>query len=152
MIARQRHKPFHIRCALLSLAGLTNKEIALEVSKSPETISAVLASAEVQAFLAEYRGQALNSMLEVQTMAQAIAPVAMHEKIRLALNGRDERVRNTACKELLEIAGHTPLHRVSVDRPDHVSEKYAERSDEDIRREIEQALGVGASSADPTLH
>ena len=149
---RLNSKPIDMRIALMHWEGYTDIEIAQSLGCSTQKIASVLASANVQQLFAELRDGILDTMLDVRTMAQAIAPRVMEEKISLALDSPDPRVRSVNCKDLLEMAGHRPPDRVQIEKIDRVSEAYVGKTEEEIRAEILRALVPPTETEEPTLH
>lgn len=132
----RKFKPDHIRIVRLCWQGYTHAEIANFLGMSNAHVTLVLACDESQAMLAELRRHSINSMDEVQDEMQLVAPLAAREKIRLALEANDERVRNIACSDILAIAGHSPVKRVSVERGDVEKEDISMLSEDEIRSRI----------------
>jgi hypothetical protein len=150
---RKNSKPSDMRIALLHWQGFTQEEVADMMGVTSQTVHNVLQCPAMQAFFEDVRAGVLDTMLDVQTTAQAIAPRIMQEKISLALDCPDARVRSTNCKDLLEMAGHKPPEHIEVVRSDKVSEKYGKKTEKEIREEILRGLMPSFQTEDSTtLH
>jgi len=148
--------PSHYRILTLHWRGLPHGEIALEVGVTTQTVSNVVTSESGQAVLEELARRTLDTALDVQTVAQAYAPGALEELVKLAFSSRDERVKKTACTDILAMAGHAPVRRVSIERPDPVDERFKGKSEVEMRAEILKRLGYVEEPSDApessTLH
>jgi len=109
-------RPDHIRCVRLYWQGYNAGEIANFTGLTQQHVTLILNTDEAKAMLAQLKSHTINSIDEVQDEAQLAAPLCMREKVRLALESSDERVRNVACSDILAIAGHSPVKRVVLDR------------------------------------
>ncbi len=131
-------------------------EIGQMTGYSMKHVSDIIASEQAQEILADLTAKRLDTMGHIELVAQAIAPQIMNEKIRLALQGNDERVRNSACSDILNIAGHQPIKRVQVERVESVDEKYKDLTDEQIREKALAAIThrspPPSKDDEPTLH
>ena len=122
--------------------GETINEIGTKFAIPTSRVQAILASPEAQEILSLLRDNVLNSMLEVNSMAQAIAPTIMERKIHLALNSADERVQDKACTDLLHMAVGTPTKKVQISHTDPVTERHKDMSEDDLREALRRKLGV----------
>ncbi len=143
----RRFKPLHMRVCTLYWSGLAFAEVGEAVGLSAEHVRRVVESEPGQALLVELSARTLDTVLDVQTVAQAYAPMAIDEKLRLMLHGRDERVRNIAAGDILAIAGHQPVKRISIERPDPVNEKYKGLTDDELRAHVLAELGVAPEAS-----
>lgn len=143
-----RWKPFYTQIIRLYWSGLPQNEIAKQLSCDVQTVGKVLNSDHGKEILQQLDAKTFDSMLEVITMAQAVAPEMFNEKVKLALHSNDERVRTRNTAELLAIAGHTPVHRVSIERPDPILDQYKGKTPEELRTAL---LKLKDSSVDPGL-
>ena len=132
----RKFRPDHIRTIRLYWQGYTAGEIATFIGASEQHVRLIINSDEGQSMLAALKNHTINSMDEIQDEMQLAAPLAAREKIRLALEAQDERVRNIACTDILAIAGHSPVKRVSVERTDKVGEDVENLTEDQIRERI----------------
>lgn len=146
----RKFTPRHLRICTLKWSGWSNIEIAQTVRCSEQLVSMVLASDEGQAILEELGRRTLDTVLDVQAEAQAFAPDALHELVGLMYNGKDERVRKTACTDILALAGHQPVKRIAIERPDPVVDKYRDQTEDQIRKQLIQELAL--SEGNETVH
>lgn len=162
MAANIRFKPRDLRVAMMSYYGATNKDIAHALGMHEISIGNILRSPTILEFIEDLKTKSIETMSQVAEMAQLAAPAVMEEKIRLALSARDERVRNTAAKDILEIAGHSPVKRVVVEKEAPSESTYHNKTEDELRAELLSIVGgpgaspaVADSSADTdetTLH
>lgn len=138
----------------LHFQGLSNLEIASQLNVTPQHVSNVLCTPEAQELLAQLQENTLDTILDVQTQAQAIAPLVFEEKVRLALTAKDEKVRTTNCKDILDIAGHMPVRRVVVETPDRQAERFDKMTIQELQAEMLGELNMEAAPAEPevTVH
>ena len=154
----KRFSPAHYRVVYLYWSGVpgqagpqaTVTEIANYVGYSATHIQQILASDQAQEILQELHEKKLDTISDIEIAAQALAPEIFQEKVRLALRANDERVRNSACTDVLAIAGHQPVKRVSIERPDAVKERYGAMTDEELRKMIRDELGTAPVPAPST--
>ena len=143
-----RWKPLYTQIIRLYWQGLEQKEVATQLSCSDELVGKVCRSDHGQEILKQFEDKTFDSMLQVITMAQAVAPEMFNEKVKLALHSADEKIRTRNTAELLAIAGHTPVHRVSIERPDPILETYKNRTPEQLRAAL---LALKDGSPDPSV-
>jgi hypothetical protein len=153
----RRFKPDYLRICALYWSGRTQKEIAEITGFSPIHVGNIIGCDESQEILRELSQRTLDTVLDVQTEAQAYAPLCLGEKFNLALNAKDERVRNIACTDILAMAGHQPVRRISVEKPDTVVKHYEGLTDDEIRSRVFADLGIKVDSEraeppTPTVH
>jgi len=129
-------KPIYLRILRLYWMGETQVDIAARVGCSAGLVSNVINSDRGKEILSQLESKTFDSMLEVMNEAQAVAPEVIREKIQLALHSNDERIRTKNCTDLLNIAGHVPIHRVSIERPDPLEEKYKDKTADQLRQEL----------------
>lgn len=129
----KRLKPIHLEMVSLFFAGESVQDIADKCQYTPQMVSNILNSPDVQEVLAKLNEERLNTIAEVQMVAQLRAPELMQAKINYALHGSDDAVRNRAQSEVLAIAGHVPVHRTIIERQDSVAERYKDKTDDQLR-------------------
>lgn len=138
----RKFKPQHVNIVRLAWQGYTVYEIAQFIGMSEAHVSSVINCDEAQALFSQLREHAINSSDEIQDEAQLIAPRVMQEKIRLALEADDERVRNIACSDILAIAGHTPVKKMEITRSDVSRDSIAQKTPAEIRKGILEEIGI----------
>ena len=147
-------RPLHLRILRLYFAGLDGKAIEAALTDpttlvplaSYATIMNVINSPDTAEIMGQFQAQTLDTIMDVQTDAQAVAPAAFEELVRLAFHSKDDRVRSGNCKDILAIAGHQPVKRVIVrDERDPAVAKHDGKSEAEIRAEIEKDLGLGGT-------
>lgn len=148
----RRYNPTHL--AILRLwahGGMTHAEVAAIVGCSSGLVSQVVGSPLAQELLGTLQDKILDTTLDVQQTLQAAAPLVMQEKLRLALNARNESVRNSACTDIIHMAGHMPLRRMQIEQTVEQKDKFEGLSEEQIREQIYASLRPKAriESADP---
>ena len=131
-----RWKPLHCHIIRLYWLGFEPDDIAGRFGIPLSTVQSVIRSDQAKVILRELESKAYDSALDVITAAQAAAPEMLQEKITLALSSPDERVRSRNATDVLAIAGHTPVHRVSIERPDPISEAYKDKTPDQLRKEL----------------
>lgn len=129
-------KPIYLRILRLYWMGEQQVEIARRLGVSTATVGSVINSDRGKEILTQLQNETFDSMLAVMNEAQAVAPELLQEKIKLALYSPDERIRTRNTSDLLAIAGHVPLHRVSIERPDPLDKKYENITPEQLKVEL----------------
>jgi len=129
----KRWKPFYTQIVRLYWEGLEQAEIAKQLACGADVVAKVIHSDHGQEILKQLEDHTFDSMLEVITLAQAVSVEMFNEKVKLALYSNDEKIRTRNTTELLAIAGHTPVHRVSIERPDPILETYKNQTPEQLR-------------------
>ena len=142
----KRLSPKQLEVVRLHWQGWSAVEISGHTEYTVEHISNILNSQVGQEYLEDMIKGSLDCTSYVETFAQAVSPMVMHEKFRLSLEAKDERVRSSSCSDILNIAGHQPVKRVQIDRVDPVVGKYDGMTEEEIRAAVLE--GVGS----PTVH
>ena len=134
----RRFRPQHVEIVRLHWQGYTNRDIAQFLSCSESYVSQIVNCDEAQVMLKELREHSISSYDEVQDEIQLMAPHAAREKIRLMLEANNESVRNVACSDILNMAGHSPVKRLLVERGhgSDVEKKIADMTPEELRREL----------------
>ncbi len=133
----RKRRPEHLHVLRLYFAGMTQVDIARVTGYTPQHVGNIVNLPESEEILRELERKTIDTILDVQADAQAIAPVIFEEKIRLALHSADERVRNVACSDILAIAGHQPVKRVQVENIDRGAEdSYEGLSEEEMRAKL----------------
>ena len=149
----RKWKPIHLQVARLYFQGYNNVEIAAATGLNFQYISQIINGPDFTTMLQELTERTLDTVIDVQQDAQAIAPRIFEEKVSLALSAKDERVRNTACSDILEIAGHRPVTRMVVERAPSVRDELSDKTEEEIRLKILEDLGIGQQLPPPeALH
>lgn len=141
--------PFGLRVCQFYWAGETIQEIARRFSVPTSRVQSLLATEEARKILDMLCDGTLSTMLEVNATIQAAAPAVAMEKIRLALESPDDRVRSTSCKDILEMAVGTPTKKVEIHHTEGKSE-HAGMSEEDIREQLRKKLGIAKDDLAPT--
>jgi hypothetical protein len=127
----------------LHLQGDSNTDIATKLGYTPQQVSNILNSPDVVEILATLRDETINTMSQVQAEAQMYAPEILRRKIDYALHGSDDRVRNAAQTEILNIAGHVPVRHITVENKNQVLEKYKDKTDDELRSIVGGSNGIG---------
>jgi len=136
-------KPEHIHIVRLHWHGYDNSEIAQMLGCSEPHVSLIINCDEAQKLLQQLKEHAIDSYQDTQDDFQLVLPLVRKEKIKLALEATDERVRNMACSDILAIAGHTPQHRVELTRgKDSESRKLDQMTPDQLRDAIMDDLGI----------
>jgi hypothetical protein len=141
-----RWKPFYTQIIRLYWQGLEQVEVAKQLSCSADLVGKVVRSDHGREILKQLDDKTFDSMLDVITMAQAVSVEMFNEKVKLALYSNDEKIRTRNTTDLLAIAGHTPVHRVSIERPDPILEAYKNKTPEQLREAL-----LKLKDASPTL-
>lgn len=123
--------------------GESNTDIAMMTDYTPQQVSNIIASAEAQELLAGLRAEVVDTMAQVQTDAQFVAPVLFENIIALAMHAGDERVKLHANIAALGIAGHVPVRRVQVQGDSAVTKKFEDMTEDEIKASIIGELGKG---------
>ena len=148
----RKFKPMHVQIVRLTWQGYTAVDVAQFLGLSEIHVRNIINCDEAQALLSQMKDHAISSSDEVQDEAQLVAPLVMREKIRLALDAQDERVRNIACTDILAIAGHTPVKKLEIQRSDASRDDLTRKTPEQIREDILKDLGIAETKApDGTL-
>lgn len=132
----ERWRPLYTQIIRLHWSGLNNVEIAAQLACAEATVGKVLNCDHGKEILKQLDDRTFDSMLEVITAAQSVAREMFEEKVKLALYSSDEKIRTRNTAELLAIAGHTPVHRVSIERPDPILETYKNKTPEQLREAL----------------
>lgn len=137
----KRLRPAHLEMVTFHLAGESNQDIAIRLGYTAQQVSNILNSPEVLEIIEALKAETLNTISQVQVEAQLYAPEILRRKIDYALHGTDDRVRNNAQTEILNIAGHVPVRHITVESRSAIQEKYKDKTDDDLR-----AFVTGATS------
>lgn len=129
----QRLRPAHLDMVTLHLAGESNADIGLRLGYTAQQVSNILNCPEVLEILSALRDESLNTMSQVQATAQLYAPEMLRRKVDYAMHGTDDRVRNLAQTEILNLAGHVPVRHISVENKNSVLEKYKDKTEDELR-------------------
>lgn len=126
--------------------GHTYDEIASLTGYHYQSVAQLINSPASRDILAKFQDKTLDTILDIQADVQAIAPAALEEKVRLALSAKDERVRNTACSDILAMAGHKPIDRVSLNLEKPPEDPFAGKTEAEIRASLlEEVLPTSRS-------
>ena len=143
-----RFTPFGLRVCQFYWAGDTVQEIARRFAVPTSRVQSLLATPEAKQILDALVDGTLSTMLEVNAHIQAAAPAVAQEKIRLALESPDDRVRASSCKDILEMAVGTPTKKVEIRHA--VADKAREGLSEDqLREQLRRKLGMGEQDKPP---
>lgn len=148
-----RFTPIHLHVVRLHWEGTSNNDIALKLNRSAAWVSSVLCSDEAKEIYKRLENRVLDTSVQIQTILQAAAPLALDKKIQL-LNSANDSVANKAAQELLELAGHVATRQVEVRRPDHIEEEFKNKSEEEIRQRILNEINgeMFTEKIEETLH
>jgi len=105
-------------------------------------VQSLLATPEAKQILDALCEGTLSTMLEVNAHIQAAAPAVAIEKIRLALESPDDRVRATSCKDILEMAVGTPTKKVEIRHTDVADKARAGMDEAALREHLRKKLGI----------
>jgi DNA-binding MarR family transcriptional regulator len=133
--AYKKLTPTHIYVLRLYWSGeLSHQEIADQLSLTPQTVSNIVNSEEGKKILDGLRSATLSTLEQAQAELQLITPVLLDSLIKLATSSGDDRVRSTTALRLMEMAGHVPIRRVSLEHDDERElEKYIGKSEEEVK-------------------
>ncbi len=141
--------PFGLRVCQFYWAGETVQEIAKRFGVTVSRVQSLLATDEAKKIIECLCDGTLSTMLEVNATIQACAPAVAAEKIRLALESPDDRVRSTSCKDILEMAVGTPTKRIEIRRESAKSE-HAGMDETELRQHLRRKLGIEPADLDPS--
>jgi hypothetical protein len=148
----RKFKPVHVQIVRLCWQGYSAVEIAQFLGISEIHVRNIINCDEAQAMLSQMKEHAINSSDEIQDEAQLVAPLVMREKIRLALEAGDERVRNVACSDILAIAGHTAVKKLEISRSENSRDDLTRKTPRELQEDILKDMGIDATKApDGTL-
>lgn len=129
-------KPHYIQVVRRIFLGESKTAIGMDLGISVNTIDKIIESDRGQQVFMSLEENTIDTMREVQATAQSVAMEAIHEKINIMRNSGNEQLRNRAATELLALAGHTPTQRVELTKKDAITDKYKDKSELDLRREL----------------
>lgn len=138
----RKFKPVHVQIVRLAWQGYEASEIAQVLSLSEIHVRNIINCDESQAMLAQMKEHAINSSDEVQDECQLVAPLMVREKIKLALEAKDERVRGINASDILAIAGHTAVKKLEITRSDASRDDLSKKTPQQMRDEILADLGI----------
>lgn len=136
-------KPAHILMIRMFCDGLTYVEIGANTGYTPQQVMNVLASADAQEIISQLNDKLLDSAEEIQDRLNEVAPLVLNKKIQHALASPDPAVSNRACTDLLNMAGHMPVQRISVQPADPLAKKYEGLSEAELRQKLLHPGAVG---------
>jgi hypothetical protein len=139
-------RPEHLHIVRLHWQGYSNAEIAQFLQLSEGHISNILNCDEAKRLLGQLQEHTIDSYADTQDDFQLVMPLIRREKIKLALEATDERVRNMACSDILAIAGHTPVRRLEITRgSDSRKAELEKMTPEQLRDAILDDIGLSLS-------
>jgi hypothetical protein len=144
----KRLKPLHLQMIRLRWLGYDNTEIAQRTGFTPEQISKVLASPDSKAIFEELQAAVLDTTVEVSQELQLAAPLAAKRMTDLLVSG-DDRVAFVAAKEILHMAGHTPVKRIAIAQVTRVEKTYEGLDEQQMRQKILEDLTEEFNSPPP---
>lgn len=136
----KRLRPVHLEMVTLHLAGDSNVDIGNKLGYTAQQVSNILNCPEVVEILQCLKDESINTMSQVQAEAQMYAPEMLRRKIDYAMHGTDDRVRNLAQTEVLNLAGHVPVRHISVENKNTILEKYKDKTEEELRAIVTGAV------------
>lgn len=139
----KRLRPVHLEMVTLHLAGESNHDIAVKLGYTDQQVSNIINCPEVLEILAALKDESINTMSQVQAEAQMYAPEMLRRKIDYAMHGTDDRVRNLAQTEILNLAGHVPVRHISVENKNTVLEKYKDKTEDELRAIVQGTTDRG---------
>lgn len=131
-----RWLPIHTQILRLHWEGKDTKVIADSLQVALDLVRNVIKSDHGEELLASLDAKTFDSMLEVHTLIQAHAPDLIQRKLALAYTGSTEAIRSKNISELLQMAGHVPVHKVVIERPDPILDKYKDKTPDMLRNEL----------------
>lgn len=129
-------KPAHLLMIRLHWQGESNTDIAVMTDYTPQQVSNIIASDEAQTMLAGLRAEVMDTMAQVQSDAQFMAPVFFDNIVALAQHASDERVKLHANLAGIGIAGHVPVKRIVMERDSQLQRKFEDMSEDEIKASI----------------
>jgi predicted transcriptional regulator len=136
MYSPKNLKPAHLHMIRLFWQGETKTDIALLMHVTPQTVGNVVDSAQGQAILEALQNETIDTMSLVQADAQHCAPLVYDQLFKLAMSSGDDRVRKSACVDILAIAGHVPIRRIAVEKATADPSEYDGKTVEELRSMI----------------
>lgn len=140
LTSMKRLKPAHVQMIRLFWHGQTYVEIAAQLGYTPQQVMNVLHTEDAREILAQLQGSALDSADEVQQEIALVMPAVVKRKIDIGLYSQDERVANQALTDIMHMGGHSPVKRIQLDRTSEVQKKYADKTEEELRKMISDGL------------
>jgi ribosomal protein S13 len=128
-------KPVHFAMIRLFWEGRSYREIAEMLDYTSQQVMNVLHSEDAKNVLQQMQELQLDTMSEVATELQLMAPELIQRKKKIALYSPDEHVANRAATDLLFMAGHTPVKRVQVQQT-LTATKYDSMTEEQLREAL----------------
>lgn len=148
---RKRAPAITLRIVMLQMQGHTEAEIAVMTGYSGSGVSTILTSPDAEIIRREITSRVIDTMADIQSDIQALAPTMLQEKLKLAMTAKSETVRNNAITDLLELAGHTPVKQVSIHRANPIDADYTDKTEQAIRDEIMAGLDDNPTSEPSTI-
>jgi len=141
--------PKHYTMIRLMFAGRTEDEIATELSCSYQQVHQVLIGDAAREVINRVYSGVLDLVPELAQQAMMAAPAMLEQKIWLAMNSGDHRVRSTCTSDVMGLVGLAPIKRVSVTVEDHDLRDLDGMTADQIRAKVLEGLGL--SAAIPTV-
>lgn len=146
---KRGYKPLHLRMIHMYHQGFTMDEIALEVGTTPQQVSNIIATPEAQDLLARVREATFDSIIDIRTNFQSMAPECASKLFNLAMTAKDSRTQLSACTAILDRAGHTATKRVEIGAPGDFEKDITDLTEDELRDDIRRELGLAAAAPDP---
>ena len=131
----KRLRPSHIIMIRMHMNGDSNQEIADATGYTSIQVGNIINCAKAREIIDAINADSIDTAAQVQSQAQACAPLVMEKLLEDALTSPDARVRLNAKIAWLGIAGHS-ANRITVDRGKTVADDVASKTDEHLRQEI----------------
>ena len=153
-------KPIHLLIFRDHMRGHTNREIASLHGITEQSVCNILQEEPIQELKKAAMEKAFDTLTDVQESLQLAAPFAIQTKISL-LSSSDDRVRNMAATDILQMSGHRPASRLIVEHEQTVERETDNKSEEELRNmilkdclaEVEDNFTlVPTGEADKTVH
>jgi DNA-binding MarR family transcriptional regulator len=139
---KRGYKPLHLKILLMYHQGYTLDEISHELGVTVQTCSNIINSPDAQALLDRVRDQAFETILDVRTDFQAMAPACASRLFHNATQSADDRVSTIACVAILDRAGHSPTQKLEVSKADPADQRFKDMSEEEIRKSVFREAGL----------
>lgn len=135
----KRLKPINLQMIRLRWLGYDNVEISQRTGFTPEQVSKILSLPDSKEIFAELQANVLDTTAEVAQELQLAAPLAAKGLVDSMFSG-DDRVAFLARKEVLHMAGHTPVKRVAIAQVTRVEKTYEGLDEQQMRKQILEDL------------
>lgn len=141
----KQFKAFHLQLVLAhwNEPWVSQADLATRFGITQAWASQILTSPESREIIEQLKNRSLDTIMDVQAQLQAIAPVALQERIKIAMDaGTPIAIRDRSLQSILEMAGHSPVKRVQLQRGDPVAERIAAMSDAEIQDDLLKVVGA----------